>query len=78
MKRATSGLHVFYLYVLQFFFRNLRCEAPSQKTLCIMKKNDFIKYEAPEVEILEVMVEKGFAASPGDDQLENPDSGGDL
>ena len=29
-----------------------------------MKKNDFIKYEAPEVEILEVMVEKGFAASP--------------
>lgn len=52
--------------------------SPIVKTLCIMKKNDFIKYEAPEVEILEVMVEKGFAASPGDDQLENPDSGGDL
>ncbi len=43
-----------------------------------MKKNDFIKYEAPEVEISEVMVEKGFGASSGDDQLENPDSGGDL
>lgn len=29
-----------------------------------MKTNEFVKYEAPEVEIIEVMVEKGFAASP--------------
>ena len=32
-----------------------------------MKKMEFIKYEAPEVEIIEVEVEKGFAASPDDD-----------
>lgn len=29
-----------------------------------MKKMEFIKYEAPEVEFIEVMVEKGFASSP--------------
>lgn len=37
-----------------------------------MKKMEFIKYEAPEVELIEVEVEKGFAASP---QLENPGQG---
>lgn len=30
-----------------------------------MKKVEFVKYDAPEVEIIEVEVEKGFAASPG-------------
>ena len=30
-----------------------------------MKKMEFIKYDAPQVEIIEVEVEKGFAASPG-------------
>ena len=29
-----------------------------------MKKIEFIKYEAPEMEVLEVEVEKGFASSP--------------
>ena len=33
-----------------------------------MKKMEFIKYEAPEMEIMEIMVEKGFAASPEDDE----------
>ena len=28
-----------------------------------MKKMDFMKYEAPEVEVIEVEVEKGFAVS---------------
>ena len=28
-----------------------------------MNKNDFLNYEAPQVEVIEVEVEKGFAAS---------------
>ena len=28
-----------------------------------MNKNDFLDYEAPQVEVIEVEVEKGFAAS---------------
>ena len=35
-----------------------------------MKKREFVKYETPQVEIIEVEVEKGFAGSDGD--LENP------
>lgn len=42
-----------------------------------MKKMEFMKYEAPEVELIEVEVEKGFAASP-EDQLENPGSNGNV
>ena len=30
-----------------------------------MNNNDFLDYEVPQVEILEVVVEKGFAASDG-------------
>ena len=37
-----------------------------------MKKMDCIKYDAPQVEVIEVEVEKGFAGS----QLENPEYGG--
>ena len=37
-----------------------------------MKKMEFIKYDAPQVEIIEVEVEKGFASSP---VLENPEIG---
>lgn len=36
-----------------------------------MKEKDFMHYEAPQVEIIEVEVEKGFAASNED--LENID-----
>ena len=32
-----------------------------------MKKVEFIKYDAPEVEIIEVEVEKGFAGSDNED-----------
>lgn len=41
-----------------------------------MNKNDFLNYEAPQVEVVEVEVEKGFQASggpyPGFDPTENP------
>lgn len=37
-----------------------------------MKKMEFIKYDAPQVEIIEVEVEKGFAVSDGDSAT-NPD-----
>lgn len=32
-----------------------------------MNKNEFLNYEAPQVEVIEVEVEKGFAASGIDD-----------
>ena len=31
-----------------------------------MNKNDFMNYEAPQVEVIEVEVEKGFAVSGGE------------
>ena len=34
-----------------------------------MNNNDFLNYEAPQVEIIEVEVEKGFAASNGIDDM---------
>ena len=34
-----------------------------------MNKNDFLNYEAPQVEVIEVEVEKGFAASNGIDDM---------
>ena len=39
-----------------------------------MKKIEFVKYETPQVEIIEVEVEKGFAGS----QLESPDEGDNI
>lgn len=38
-----------------------------------MKTQEFVNYEAPLVEIIEVEVERGFAASPGLDELTNQD-----
>ena len=34
-----------------------------------MNNNEFLNYEAPQVEIIEVEVEKGFAASNGIDEM---------
>ena len=34
-----------------------------------MNKNEFLNYEAPQVEVIEVEVEKGFAASNGIDDM---------
>ena len=39
----------------------------------MMKKDVFVKYEAPELEVLEVVVEKGFAATEGDGKVEVPE-----
>ena len=36
-----------------------------------MKTNEFLSYEAPQVEIIEVEVEQGFAVS-GDPRFNNP------
>ena len=39
-----------------------------------MKTNEFLNYEAPQVEIVEVEVEKGFAVSgdAGETEIVNP------
>ena len=37
--------------------------------------NDFLIYETPQVEIIEVEVEKGFANSPDNNNTENPKEG---
>ena len=34
-----------------------------------MNNNEFLNYEAPQVEVIEVEVEKGFAASNGIDDM---------
>ena len=43
-----------------------------------MKKMDFMKYEAPEVEIIEVEVEKGFAMSDGSEEGDGNASAGGM
>lgn len=43
-----------------------------------MKKMETLQYEAPEVEIIEVEVEKGFAASPDTDGEVGGDDYGTL
>jgi hypothetical protein len=40
----------------------------------MIKKMDCVKYDAPQVEVIEVEVEKGFANS----QLESPEDGGEI
>ena len=73
MKRATSGLHVFIYMPNSFFFANLDAVAPSYlKLIVIMKKVEFVKYETPQVEVIEVEVEKGFTLS------ENTGAGSDY
>lgn len=61
-----------FLFICSFYslFIKYRCEAPLYKTIFIMEKLGFIKYEAPEVELIEVEVEKGFAVTGGNDQWE--------
>ena len=75
MKRATSGLHVFIYMHLEYSFYNFDAEAPSYLIHIFMKKVEFMKYETPVVEIIEVEVEKGFAASGN---MEDPESGGSI
>ena len=42
-----------------------------------MKEQDFMAYESPQVELVEVFVEQGFAAS-GDGDLDSLDWGGNF
>ena len=75
-----SGLHVFYLYVVLFPFKTSMLK-PHRSLIhsMIMKKmelaKEVIKYDAPQVEIIEVEVEKGFATSGN---LENPGEGSEV
>ena len=43
-----------------------------------MKTNEFLSYEAPQVEIVEVEVEKGFATSGSADDPNDFTYGGDV
>ena len=67
MERATSGLHVFYLYVFGILFFNFDAKPVVHSINKIMVMFELLNaeamYEAPLVEMIEVQVEKGFAAS---------------
>mgnify|MGYP003291492204 CR=1 FL=1 len=56
------------MYIFDYYVFKLRCEAPSYYRL-IMNKLEFAKellaYETPQVRVIEVEVEKGFALSGG-------------
>ena len=64
MKRAQNRLHVFlYMYFPYNLTEPVVVAAKQHKTIIPMKEMNV--YEAPQVEIIEVEVEKGFAVSPG-------------
>ena len=42
----------------------------------MMKEKNVMNYEAPQVEVIEVEVEKGFAVSPGTDDPSGMPNGG--
>ena len=71
VKRAMSGLHVFYLYVLGILFFNFDAKPVVHSINKIMVMFELLNveamYEAPLVEIIEVQVEKGFVISPTND-----------
>ena len=57
------GFTFLFICVLESPFE-LRCRSPIVlNTFLIMKKVEFVKYDAPLVEVIEVEVEKGFATS---------------
>lgn len=63
---TETGSTFLFIYV-SFMFIN--CHRGSQVTQngCFMDK-EFINYEAPQVEVIEVEVEKGFQVSAGYDR----------
>ena len=61
------GFTFLFICTLKTSFYHFDAEAPSYNTFIIMKKMEFVKYETPQVEIIEVEVEKGFAGSDGVD-----------
>ena len=70
------GFTFLRLYVLDILFFINFDRSPSYFILIIMKKMEMMQYESPQVEIIEVEVERGFAQSPGNDgNIENPVQG---
>ena len=61
------------MVILYTFIRHRGSQVTQKQK--IMKKMEFVKYEAPEVEIIEVEVEKGFASSGN---VEDPEDGGSI
>ena len=59
------GFTFLFICLLLSFLATFDAVAPSYLIHLIMKVNEYVKYEAPEVEIIEVEVEKGFAGSTG-------------
>ena len=82
VKRATSGLHVFYLYVLGILFFNFDVKPVVHSINKIMVMFELLNaeamYEAPLVEMIEVQVEKGFAASNNEGGLEDYGNNGSI
>lgn len=75
---STDWLHdSFSVCGLTYLYTRRRGSQVTQKHMLFMNK-EFGFYEASQVVALEVMVERGFAASSGDEQLESPELGGDL
>ncbi len=65
VKRAQNRLHVFlYMYFPYNLTEPVVVAAKQHKTIIPMKEMNV--YEAPQVEIIEVEVEKGFAVSDMD------------
>ena len=62
--------HTFFVYIL----------TAELETYRRIRYFDMVReeYSAPVVEVLEVMVEKGFNVSPWPPQLETPDDGGSI
>ena len=56
-------LHVFFVYVLSLFRQTVAVVAKQHNTIYIIFMREMNGYEAPQVEIIEVEVEKGFATS---------------
>ena len=59
------GFTFFYLYGHNLLiYSDIRCCSPIVLNfITIMMTNEFVKYDAPVVELIEVEVEKGFAVS---------------
>ncbi len=54
-----------FICTLKLLFITSMPKPHRTNTFIIMKKREFVKYETPQVEVIEVEVEKGFAGSDG-------------
>ena len=58
------GFTFLFICALEISFYNFDAKPHRTKSFIKMKKIEFVKYEAPLVEVIEVEVEKGFCNSP--------------